>query len=180
MNDTWYKKPEMLVGLSALLVSLVAVIVSVYSAYIDRAYARSSVWPRLTLSKSDYLKDGVPIYEYRIENAGTGPAIIKYAYVSVDNTYFKYWYQVFEHFELDMQNVTQSHISTRVVPAYQSFAAQSTHNTDFMPHWRKVDEKIDIELCYCSIYDECWRVDRQTPPVEVPACEAVPDKAFLQ
>ena len=180
MQHKWYQKPEMIIGLSALMVSLVAVVVSVYSAYIDRAYARASVWPRLTLSKSDYYKDGLPIYEYRIENAGTGPAVIKYAYVSADGTYFSRWSQVFEHFNLEVENVTQSHISSRVVPAGKSFAAQYTNNTEFMPLWRRIDSKIDIEICYCSIYNECWQVDRRTPPQEIAACTVDTTKAFRQ
>lgn len=36
---------EMLKGISALLVSRVAVVISLYSAWIDRAHARVSVWP---------------------------------------------------------------------------------------------------------------------------------------
>ena len=180
MGQKWYQKPEMIVGLSALMVSLVAVIVSVYSAYIDRSYARASVWPRLSIAKSDFHKEGRSVYEYRIENAGTGPAITKYAYVSADGKYFTNWHKVFEHFDLEMENVVQSHMSTRVLPAYQSFASLYTYNTEFMPLWRKVDQKIEIEVCYCSIYDECWIVDRRTPPEQVSACIVEPEKLFRQ
>ncbi len=39
----WYKIPEMIVALSALLISIVMTIVAIYSAHIDRSYARASM-----------------------------------------------------------------------------------------------------------------------------------------
>ena len=46
-NLPWYKNPEMIVALSALIIGLVTAFTSIYSAYVDREYARASVWPRL-------------------------------------------------------------------------------------------------------------------------------------
>ncbi len=42
----------MIIAGSALLVSLITAFVSIYSAFIDRAYARASVWPRLEIFRS--------------------------------------------------------------------------------------------------------------------------------
>lgn len=55
MSDSkraWYQSPEMLVGLSAVLVSVVALGVGMYSAYIERTSARAAVWPSLMLARS--------------------------------------------------------------------------------------------------------------------------------
>ncbi|WP_445768576.1 hypothetical protein [Rheinheimera sp.] len=46
------RNPEMIIAGSALLVSLITAFVSIYSAFIDRAYARASVWPRLEIFRS--------------------------------------------------------------------------------------------------------------------------------
>ncbi len=45
-SNKWYTNPEMIVALSALLIGIVTAFTSVYSAYVDREYARASVWPR--------------------------------------------------------------------------------------------------------------------------------------
>ena len=52
MKRKWYTQPEMLVAISALITSLVAVVVAMYSAYIDRAYAKASVWPSVIIARS--------------------------------------------------------------------------------------------------------------------------------
>ena len=51
-NTKWYKNPEMIVALSALFIGLVTAFTSIYSAYVDREYARASVWPRLEIFSS--------------------------------------------------------------------------------------------------------------------------------
>ena len=76
----WYKKPEMIVALSALLISVVTTIIGLYSTMIDRSYARASVWPRVEIYRSHSLEKGY--FSYGVMNNGTGPAIIKYAKVT--------------------------------------------------------------------------------------------------
>lgn len=34
----------------------------------------------------------------------------------------------------------------------------------------EADKKMSIELCYCSIYDECWVTDRSNQPKPVEQC----------
>ena len=72
----WYKSPEMIVALSALIIGLVTAFTSIYSAYVDREYARASVWPRLEIFRSF---NGNSSFSYGVSNNGTGPALIKYA-----------------------------------------------------------------------------------------------------
>ncbi len=70
-----FKNPEMIIAVSALIVSLITAFASIYSAFIDRAYARSSVWPRLEIHRSYSDKDSS--FSYMVNNKGTGPAVIK-------------------------------------------------------------------------------------------------------
>ncbi len=76
----WYKNPEMIVAFSALLIGIVTAFTSIYSAYVDRTYARASVWPRLEIFRS--FSQGN--FSYGVDNNGTGPAIIKYARVKYE------------------------------------------------------------------------------------------------
>ena len=76
-----FKNPEMIIAASALIVSLITAFVSIYSAFIDRAYARSSVWPRIELARGHNTKSS---FRYIVSNNGTGPALIQYARVTYD------------------------------------------------------------------------------------------------
>ncbi|WP_286232741.1 hypothetical protein [Thalassotalea sediminis] len=169
-SEKWYKNPEMIVALSALLIGLVTAFTSIYSAYVDREYARASVWPRLEIFRS-FNGDS---FSYGVTNNGTGPALIKYAKVQHGTTYVKKWKDI-EPFN----NIRQSHISNRTLSPTKSITPVS-YNGDNAHALVKADKLINIELCYCSIYDECWLVDRNNQPQPVNACQVNDEQAFTQ
>jgi hypothetical protein len=71
-----YKSPEMLVALSALFIGLLTAVISVYSAYVDREYARASVWPKLELSRSHNEKT-FSYYVWQIQIKELAPQLLK-------------------------------------------------------------------------------------------------------
>lgn len=166
----WYRNPEMIVALSALLIGLVTAFTSIYSAYVDREYARASVWPRLEILRS-FSGDS---FSYEVANNGTGPALIKYAKIKSGSTRIKMWKDI-KNFE----NIRQSHISNRTLPAQQNITPvfYKGKNINALV---SADKNITIELCYCSIYDECWVIDRSNRPESVEACFIHEADKFLQ
>ncbi|MEP0357208.1 MAG: hypothetical protein ABJH06_11425 [Paraglaciecola sp.] len=175
MQDTkWYRKPEMVVAFSALFMSLVTTVVGIYSAYIDRAYARASVWPNLVMYRS-----AVPTLSFHISNRGTGPALIKYAKINDGENYIKYWKDI-----PDFPTTTvQSHIGGMTLPSNESIPAIALHEKSSQEHnqmFRKSMSSLTIELCYCSIYEECWFIDRNNNTRSVPSCEISEEQRFLQ
>lgn len=169
-NQPWYKNPEMIVALSALLIGLVTAFTSIYSAYVDREYARASVWPRLEIFRS-YNGNS---FSYGVNNSGTGPALIKYAKVYDGSKYLKMW-KDFEPFK----NIRQSHLSNRTLSPQKSITPVSYKGKDAQK-LAEADNSISIELCYCSIYDECWLIDRDNRPRVIEACLIDEKQKFLQ
>jgi hypothetical protein len=166
----WYKNPDMIVALSALLIGLVTAFTSIYSAYVDREYARASVWPRLEIFRS-FSGD---TFSYGVTNSGTGPALIQYAKINHGTKLIKAWSEI-ESF----RNIRQSHISTRTLSPQKTITPVS-YKGDDVQKLVKDDDSIGIELCYCSIYKECWVIDRSNRPSEVDACFISDEQAFLQ
>ncbi|WP_341503676.1 hypothetical protein [Gallaecimonas sp. GXIMD4217] len=195
----WYQSPEMIIGLSALLVSLVAVFVGVYSAYIDRAYARASVWPRLELYRSfslnraaapekaqgdsaqaDSRREEYGAFSYGVANNGTGPALIKYVKVTYDGKPLKTWQELMRNLVGNSNQISQSHVGGRTLPAQQSITPLSTTNQEFIAAYLDTEsERLSVDICYCSIYDECWTVDKENKPKAIEACPDDEDR-FLQ
>ncbi|MCL1049631.1 hypothetical protein L2755_08370 [Shewanella abyssi] len=166
----WYRKPEMIVALSALLMSLVTTVVGIYSATIDRAYARASVWPRLEIFRS-FGNEG---FSYGISNNGTGPAIIKYAALTYKSKPIKTWDDI-----PAIPTFTQSHIGSRILPAedvIRPLAYQGKQSKEFLA----IDNDVQISLCYCSIYDQCWLTDRGNDPLPIDECEIDKTHRFQQ
>ncbi|MCL1145162.1 hypothetical protein L2747_03915 [Shewanella marinintestina] len=166
----WFKNPEMIVALSALLLGLVTAFTSIYSAYIDREYSRASVWPRLEIFRS-FNSDS---FSYGVSNNGTGPALIKYAKVKDGPKYIKTWKDI-----KPFHAITQSHISNRTLSPQNSITPL-LYKGDNAKALVRADDSISIELCYCSIYEECWVIDRSNRPTPVEACSIDDEQMFLE
>lgn len=166
----WYKNPEMLVALSALFVGLLTAIISIYSAYVDREYARASVWPKLEMYRS-FSGD---TFSYGVSNKGTGPAIIEYAKIQIGPDIIKQWSDIEE-----FSRISQSHLhSTTMLPG--QVITPIKYRGDRVPEILKLDENLSIELCYCSIYEECWTVNRSNDTQPVKECVIDEVEAFEQ
>ena len=169
-KSKWYKNPEMIVALSALLIGIVTAFTSIYSANIDRQYARSSVWPRLELYKS--LPENT--FSYGVINSGMGPALIKYVTVKYDSKYIKHWS------DIDLfKDIMQSHLSGRTLASQKTITPVLYKGKDARS-LLKADELIDIELCYCSIYEECWVINGNNQAKLVEECSVDNKHRFLQ
>lgn len=183
IQNKWFMQPEMLVGFSAIIVSLVAVGVSLYSASIDREFARASVWPRVIIYRSyNYSKDTEEEYfKYGVSNHGTGPAIIKYAKVSYLDKPAQTWSQLMIDNDIHQKpSITQSHISTAVLPANYTIEPLKVTAKDQVKALLEHNKDISITLCYCSVYNDCWVTDRENIPVSVKSCTIDENQTFRQ
>lgn len=171
-----FKSPEMIIAGSALIVSLITAFASIYSAFIDRAYARSSVWPRLEIYRNyDASKT---YFSYGVNNKGTGPAVIKYARLSYNDNVIKSWPEYLQmRIGRDVEHV-QSHIGSKVLSAGESIKPMETRDKDTA--LLTEEDGLQIELCYCSVYDECWLVNRLNAPMPVAQCTIEDKDRFLQ
>lgn len=158
----------MVVALTALFIGLLTAVISIYSASVDRAYAKASVWPKLEI----YRSYDIGKFSYGVVNKGTGPAIIKYAKVTANGQYLKKWSELPE-----LRNIYQSHISTITLPSGQRVQPLTYKGNLNM---LELDRGIGIELCYCSIYEDCWVVDRSNITQEIKECVISPEQAFEQ
>ncbi|MAQ00946.1 MAG: hypothetical protein CL586_02280 [Alteromonadaceae bacterium] len=175
MQKKWYLQPEMIIAFSALITSLAAVVVSIYSAYIDRSYAKASVWPSLLVARSW----GQDRYEYIVLNQGNGPAIVHYAKLTVDGQIVNHWQQAFEQLLPDQpHSYLQSHIGTGVIRPGQQIQAMKTNDPETVK--TLLNASISAEICYCSIYDDCWLSAGVNAPISVEKCDINEDERFLQ
>ena len=166
----WYKNPEMIVALSALLIGLVTAFTSIYSAYVDRAYSRAAVWPKLEIFRNFSQNT----FSYSVTNNGTGPALINYAKIKYGSKYNERWSDV-----KIFKGIRQSHISNRTLSPQSTITPLSYKGEDAKV-FLTTAESISIELCYCSIYDECWVVDTRNYPVLIESCIVNEEQAFMQ
>jgi hypothetical protein len=169
-KQKWYKNPEMLIALTALFVGLLTAVISIYSAYTDRAFAKASVWPKVEIFRSHSDES----FSYSVVNKGTGPAIIHYAKVSAKDKYLKRWADL-----PAFRRISQSHISTITLPSGSSVSPLK-YQGESVADILAIDGDIGIELCYCSIYGDCWQVNRSNAATPINECTIEPEQAFAQ
>jgi len=173
----WYRKTEMIIGLSALLVSLVAVCVGVYSAYLDRSFAMASIWPKIeihTLYSSSQKK-----FIYRVENVGTGPALIKYTEIKYKSEVVRTWEELAKRLGQKAGTFSTASIGNRVLPALSTINPLVSESEELAEALSKQRADINIEICFCSVFDQCWLTKAGDKTEDIAYCEANSNDTFV-
>lgn len=165
---SWITGPEMLVGISAILLSVCGLVVSIYETSLIREDQYASVWPYMEVGPS-FRGEGLRIM---IQNTGVGPAKIRSAAVIDDGEVKKNWGELIQDVVGEGKDVpfSQSLINRRVIPkaseqevvfSLDKGSGDIDEQMIFKLEKRIMEGRLDVVLCYCSVYDECWRASMQ-------------------
>lgn len=156
-------EPEMLVGISAIVIGVCALGVSLYETHLMREEQRSSVLPILELARSYYVdgrSDSTSEWrlELYVENVGIGPARVTDFQVSVDGQPKATWREAMRALlgrDFDVA-YGQSSINGRTIPPSRSVKMFDLIDTELARELIEEFDRLDFEACYCSVFDECW------------------------
>lgn len=177
-SSSWHRNPEMIVALSALVVSIFTVAIGAYSAWIDRSYARAAVWPRLEAGRGF---DGAQ-FTYVVANRGTGPALIRHVQVALDGEPVADWSGLFDRLGTPQRRYLQSQVSGRTLSPNQTVEALRIDDPRLLTAMVEASAagRFDVRLCYCSIYEQCWVTDGGLQAQEVASCTVPENQRFIQ
>jgi hypothetical protein len=148
-------------GVLALAISFLALAVGAYQTRLMQEQARASVWPYVTIGKNEDTTQGQESFTWRADNNGVGPAKIQSVQVFLDGTPYRNWHELFAKLapEQEFHGATSS-LNGIVLPA--SLNRETTiemvkpNTPERAKVFQQAQERIRIEVCYCSVYDECW------------------------
>lgn len=180
-SDERTQRIERWLSVAVGLAAIIAVLVSLYQASLARQQLRASAWPHL--SQGNGYTFNSP-YQFVVSNEGIGPARIKAFRVFVDGRPVPTW------------NAAVRGLTGEGEPAliYSSFGRGSvlvpgsTRTLLTLPagaraqkFWVAAQNRLRTQVCYCSVYDECWLADSEEPePKELKACTADSVTEFRQ
>lgn len=182
--------PEMLTAVSALVIGACALVIAFYEVRIMRADQRSSVVPIVELGSSTYrtTRDEAdePVaftqLEFNAENVGIGPARIVDFRVTVDATPVTTWGEVVQALLGDESSnnyriVKREQLIGRTLPAGRNIDMFRMRGDDLPDTINASMDRLDFEICFCSIYNECWTTGFQHPETgkQVAGCKPGPD-----
>lgn len=160
----WILRPQMLVALSALLLSLCGLFISFYEASLIRQAQRASTWP--------YVEVGYSLRNEKlnlwVRNTGVGPARIQAAAVMYQGKLQENWRDLMRRVygeKADSLGFDYSLINGSVLPPtperHSIFSlTEGSRGADRemmnLLIQAILEGAIDVTVCYSSVYDECW------------------------
>jgi hypothetical protein len=170
-------KPDAWLAICATFIALVGLFLSIWSAVQQREHDRLSVKPVISLY---FTYDETKGYGWWLSNEGLGPARVVWLKALVDGVPQKNW----DDFLLAL-NVGRPATFVFGVPtgAYYLPAAVvnmfSTKDESVAKQLRapETDRRVELQCCYCSLYDECWLVTNKRYSISQAKCN--PDKDSL-
>lgn len=176
------KEPDMIVALSAVLIGLCALAVSLVQVQIMRDQQHASVWPRLIVTRSYVQGKSVGIVA---ANPGIGPAVIRSVETKVDGRPVTSWTGVLNALAGEKRgwSMEMSSINGRIIPAGQVVTALQLTDPALADRVAGELHRLDVRVCFCSVYDRCWTItgafaDLPPEPQEVRACPAPGKERF--
>jgi hypothetical protein len=168
---------ELSVALAALVVSAVSLYISQRQTQVMDRQLAATVWPAVQYSTSN-LHGGEPVIAMSLENAGVGPARIHSFRVAhhgeevADLTDFVT--QCCAPEDILVRTITSA-VEGRILPAGQTIDAfllpAEDNDPEVFHRLDRVRGELDVQLCYCSVLEECWEVSRgEGEPRAVRSC----------
>ena len=149
----------------AMLIGVVALFVAWDQAQVMRKQQHASVWPILTIDRSFNMKDDIVSFEFWIENAGVGPAVLKSARLRAGSEELSTWNVLRDRLPEPLAETERTHsasIGGRALAPGVNFAPYGLY-------WRDLDDPraalrllnatfsdVSVDVCYCSVFDQCW------------------------
>ncbi|MEO8460438.1 MAG: hypothetical protein ABI451_07910 [Dokdonella sp.] len=140
----------------AALVGLLALVVSAYTADVQRQQVRAQVWTRLFFGNSDVDRT------LMVMNKGVGPASIQSVRVYVDGKVQADWKHIYAALGLPMpeQRVDSTLNGIVVAPNERINFVQFERPDDWAAFKAKAG-RVKLRVCYCSVLDECLVFDER-------------------
>lgn len=192
MADETHRRPkvhaEMLVGVSAVIIGVCALGVSLYETSLMRKEQRASVTPLLELSRSYSLQTDESSTEksrlwLQAHNVGIGPARVVDFRVTVDGVPHSTWNAALRELIRHDSSISygQSTINGRTIPPDRLVTMMDLDDVHLTEKILAEFDRLDFEACFCSIFDECWTTSYSTfgASDQVESCRRS-DRSFIE
>jgi hypothetical protein len=184
---------EFAVAIAALVTSVTSIWLSLSQGDEMARLVQAQSWPYLEYVSSNTGDNGAPVIDIMVRNAGVGPAKVESFAITYNGKPVKGWAQLIAaccvpegtpRDKIDLPTLTDNRmisgkLISRVLRASDSLTLLHLPKTDAnAPLWTRLDDarfKLQLSICYCSVFDECWISDlRSTTQQAVKTCPADP------
>ena len=162
MNEKRFRF-DLLIAVSALLISTIAALASVYQTHVINQQLSATVWPYLMLDRT-YGQQSMTL---SVTNYGLGPALVRSAWMDLNGKPMPSWDAVIAEYvqmkhQMHVNGVTRigdSNLDGSVVlSAGVSRRLLDLRTTGNAIHAaRRLAGNLSLRICYCSLLGQCWQ-----------------------
>ena len=175
--------PDMIAALSAVVIGVCALGVSLYQASVMRsqqaimeAQQAASVWPYVEIGRS--INDSG--FQLLVFNQGVGPARLGAVRVRVGGETVGNWREALTRLDYEDREAPTFDfrlLHNRVLPPQERIEALTIEPDDGARSAFWAFEHVEIDVCYCSVFDRCWQaaLGLKDPPRPVDDCSGIPE-----
>jgi hypothetical protein len=174
---------ELTLAISALVTSVASIALALHHGEVMERLVVANSFPYMQGGFSDQTLDGKDVISLDLLNRGVGPAHETSLFVTVDGRYVRSAEELVTasigagkagHGPGQLA-VLKNSVPTRFIPGgQQQFIFNIAKTPDNAANWdllQKAQGRWSTEFCYCSVFNECWRVvEKEFEPVKVKAC----------
>lgn len=170
------------IAFTALLMSMMAVFVSIYEARILKeqqlimlSQEKTAVWPYLAGTLNFEYADKIRI-QYEVENKGIGPARIRQMALTLNKDVIDGYQMLLEKITAYFPNSADVGVSFRlldgqVLSVGETVVPLMIESRRFPGDLEKIRNlELNFDICYCSVYNDCWSIEKGAGG-EQPACQ---------
>jgi hypothetical protein len=158
-------KPDFIVAMLAVIIGLSTMFVYIYQARIMSRQMHATVWPYIEANFS-YSTGQNPSVSIIVTNKGVGPAIVKSAYIILDDQKYSDSQARIDSLALKLTGISglldsYTNLTTRVIsPGEEIKFIGVTDSLKALTLIKSLSgHRIRTEICYCSVFEDCWKVE---------------------
>jgi len=175
----------------ATFVGVLALVVSAYTAYVQRQQVRAQVLPIMQFGTSN-----MPKLMVGLDNKGVGPAIIEHVVITVDGQPMQNWHHVLDKLMgPGPKNFAENDIGSLILAPNETVIALTMMDDKGEPLrvgppgspgalFNEGRLHLGIEVCYCSTLGDCWMLKSTARGADerssVRACPKRSERTFLE
>jgi hypothetical protein len=174
---------EWLTSISALVISVSSIFIAVHNGHNEDKMVQAQSFPYLEISRDNATPEGETLLSLNLLNEGVGPAHQQSLRVRVGDRYVTSVQELIDtvlgpteaHAALGKLGVTTNVQPTRFLPANKTQFIFKIRRTEANARWWTMIDKSRptwrVDVCYCSVFKDCWVRHDDHEPTPVAACK---------
>lgn len=184
-HKTGHSIVDLSVALSALVLSIVSVAIAIHHGHTMEKLVAANSWPSIEIATSNADDQGQKDLRLVVSNVGIGPARIEKFIVRYDGEPVADARDLLRHCcataDLPAERqplLVTSAVLGRVLPAREKINVLHFRYDDANADiWNRLDaarSHLSMQVCYCSVFDECWIGDSNpVAPKRTESCSSL-------